>query len=76
MTTESNRIKAEEILTKAKKIREGIDERLIPARRLLEVKVKNGEVNPGLLVGWNISINDYEAEYIALINEANALLRA
>jgi hypothetical protein len=72
MTSQAQKnIKATELMIQANNLRREIDTRLLPVRRQLD-----GKVNQHFLEGLDIAIQQAEDRYIALVNEANAILRS
>jgi hypothetical protein len=72
MTTQAQKnIKATELMIQANNLRRQINTSLIPTRRALD-----GKVNQHFLEGLDIALEQAEDRYIALVNEANAILRA
>jgi len=72
MNTQAQKnIKATELMIQANNLRREIDTRLLPVRRQLD-----GKVNQHFLEGLDIAIQQAEDRYIALVNEANAILRS
>jgi hypothetical protein len=70
MTPAEKNIKVTELMTQANNLRREINTSLLPTRRQLD-----GKVNPHFLEGLDIAIENAEDRYLALVNEANALLR-
>ncbi len=72
MTTQAlKNIKATELMIQANNLRREIDTGMLPTRRQLD-----GKVNQHFLEGLDIAIEQAEDRYIALVNEANAILRS
>jgi hypothetical protein len=72
MNTQAEKnIKATELMCKANNLRREIDSNLIPTRRALD-----GKVNQHFLEGLDLALEEAEDKYIALVNEANAILRS
>ena len=72
MNTQAQKnIKASELMIQANNLRREIDTSLIPTRRALD-----GKVNQHFLEGLDIALEQAEDRYIALVNEANAILRS
>lgn len=72
MNTQAQKnIKATELMIQANNLRRQIDTSLIPTRRALD-----GKVNQHFLEGLDIALEQAEDRYIALVNEANAILRS
>jgi hypothetical protein len=72
MNTQAQKnIKASELMIQANNLRREIDSKLIPTRRALD-----GKVNQHFLEGLDIALEQAEDRYIALLNEANAILRS
>lgn len=72
MNTQAQKnIKATELMIQANNLRREIDTSLIPTRRALD-----GKVNQHFLEGLDIALEQAEDRYIALVNEANAILRS
>ena len=72
MNTQAQKnIKASELMIQANNLRRAIDTSLIPTRRALD-----GKVNQHFLEGLDIALEQAEDRYIALVNEANAILRS
>jgi hypothetical protein len=70
MTPAEKNIKITELMTEANNIRHAINTRMLPVRRQMD-----GKINPHFLEGLDIAIENAEDRYLALVNEANALLR-
>ena len=72
MNTQAQKnIKATELMIQANNLRREIETRMLPTRRQLD-----GKVNQHFLEGLDIAIQQAEDRYIALVNEANAILRS
>lgn len=72
MNTQAQKnIKATELMIQANNLRRQIDTSMIPTRRALD-----GKVNQHFLEGLDIALEQAEDRYIALVNEANSILRS
>jgi hypothetical protein len=71
ITQAEKNIKATALMCQANNLRREIDSCLIPTRRALD-----GKVNQHFLEGLDIALQEAEDRYIALVNEANAILRS
>jgi capsid portal protein len=72
MTTQAQKnIKATELMCQANNLRREIDQVLIPNRKRLA-----GKTSELFLEGLDLALEQAEDRYIALVNEANSILRA
>jgi capsid portal protein len=72
MTTQAQKnIKATALMTQANNLRREIDQVLIPNRKRLA-----GKTSELFLEGLDLALEQAEDRYIALVNEANSILRA